>query len=332
MKQIFSLFTIFLLIFSGESFAKVKKKSVNKYLNITIPSENFLQINLLQKDCDRFVDGECFRLDHARLEPYYHETRITIFRNRIFAEQFFQSEDGEDANKRFLPVKDGSYKVIRLNQNLISFDVKNGQISNLKLLQGDVAKEKGVQSECDTTSAIYGFYQAYKKSLIVDQSGFFKDEYNFDGLKEFFTFVEILSPEKLMAMTKNPNQAAVAVEEIRLCKMPNSENYLVRHFSADECKTSTKDNFVECSKYSSCEDVLSVKNCKIVDLQSEEVVQEVVEKAEEILPQKEKAVEKLPSPDSSVKEKAIKEKMLEKPQDSNAEKLPEPQVEEVQLK
>lgn len=308
MKKIFSLFTIFLLIFGSESFAKTKKKPVIKYLDIAIPAEDFLQMNLDQNDCGKFVAGECFRRDHARDEPYYHETRITIFRNRIFAEQFFK-RDSLAADKMFLPVKDGFYQITRLNKNLILFHVKDGQVSDLKLLQGDVDNEKEARSKCDVTSAIYGFYQAYKKPLIVDQYGLYKDEFSFDGLKEFMTFIEATNPEKIMAMTKNPNQVATAIDDINLCKMPNSETYLVRHFSGDECKKITEDNIAECSKYSVCEDFLNVQNCEIVVPKSSEQLNLAPENPvqNEEQPQKEKPVQELPALDNSLKEENLKD-------------------------
>jgi hypothetical protein len=272
MKKLFLFLAIFSLIFSAESYAKAKKKKNIKprVTNIykTIPPEYFLQINLTQSECEKTLNvsaankTECFRRDKMRDEPYYHKSKITIFNGKIFAEQFSAEEDRQ-ANQVFLTVKNGSYKLSSSNSNSISFSVKDGLVSDLKLLQGNLAKEKKLESKCDVSEAIYGFYKANNSDGIVEKNIMFNDEFNFNGLKDLQIFIEKSNPQKAMSLTLNDNNSFEAIDNIRICKMPNSENYFLRRISDEGCKLGREETILECTKYSSCEDYLIIKDCEV---------------------------------------------------------------------
>jgi len=272
MKKLFLFLTIFSLIFSVEQAdAKGKKKKIIKKFYPEISAEYFLQFDLSRKDCERLLvvsaanKTACFRRDGMRDEPYYHQSKITIFSGKIFAEQF-STEDDKQVNQVFLMVKDGVYSLVNRNSNLISFSVKGGVVTDLKLLKGDLKKEKKLESNCDASEVIYGFYQANNQSGVVQRNIIFDDEFGFDGLKELQIFIEKSNPQKVMTVTPDANNSMEAIENIRLCKMPNSQNYFLRRISDESCKLNRDETIEECTKYSSCEDYLIIKNCEVTFL------------------------------------------------------------------
>ncbi len=266
MRNFFFLLAIFLLFFHAEgSAAKVKKKKIVTKIYPEISAEYFLQIDLSQSECEKFLDVSaenktaCFRRDGMRDAPYFHKSKITIFNGKIFAEQFFF--EGKD--QVFLAVKNGSYKLANHSGNLISFSVQNGLVSDLKLLKGDLSKEKKLESKCDENEAIYGFYQANDKSGIVQKNIIFNDEFGSSGLKELQIFIEKSNPEKVMAMAPDANNNTASIEDVRLCKMPDSQEYFLRRISDEGCELNRDETIRECTKYSACKDYLIVKNCGV---------------------------------------------------------------------
>jgi len=268
MRKIF-IFTLFLLFSVNVKAAeKHNKARISKVSHDVVISDlGFLQINLSQKDCEKmveFINGKsCFRRDHMRDKPYYHQTKIKIFNNKIFAMQVL-GDSQKPTDKAFLKIKNGSYKLKDEKENLISFYVKNGEITNFKLLKGNLEKEQKTQSKCDLAENIYGFYQAYDKTKIFDKSAPFRDEDDFEGLKEILFFVEKSNQAEVMVLQKDSDYSFAAVKEIRLCKVKDSANLLVKHISQDQCAMNHEESAVECAKYKSCEDYLVVKNCDVV--------------------------------------------------------------------
>ncbi|OFW81176.1 MAG: hypothetical protein A2887_01480 [Alphaproteobacteria bacterium RIFCSPLOWO2_01_FULL_40_26] len=264
MKKNFLLLALFSLIFANDpAFAKRKQKQI-KIREIAIPYEYILQSQLSQSECEKMVDIECFRRDHMRDQPYYHQSGIVLFHDKIFATQFFENRE-KSKNMLLLKVNDGSYKLTTDNGNLISFNIKNGTVSDLQLIRGDLTKEKKLESKCDLAEAVYGFYQAYDKSGIIEKSVLFRDKYDFSGLKEIIFFVEKSKQEEVLALLRNNLRNLDAIKNLRICKIANEENYFLRHFSADECEKNRDDaTAAECDKYSACEDFLVIKNCEVV--------------------------------------------------------------------
>lgn len=266
MRNFFFLLAIFsLFFFAEEAAAKIKKKKVVTKIYPEISAEYFLQIDLSQSECEKFLDVSvenktaCFRRDGMRDAPYFHKSKITIFNGKIFAEQFFFGEK----NQVFLAVKNGSYKLTNHGGNLVSFSVQNGLVSDLKLLKGDLSKEKKLESKCDENEAIYGFYQANDKSGIVQKNIIFKDEFGSAELKELQIFIEKPSPEKVMAMALDTNNNVAAIDNVRLCRMPDSQEYFLRRISDEGCELNRDETIRECAKYSACKDYLIVKDCEV---------------------------------------------------------------------
>jgi hypothetical protein len=267
MKKIFLTLTISsLFLGNAEAATRHKARTIKAVKKITEPlSEKFLQINLAQSGCEVMVetddDSACFRRDHMRDEVYYHKTKVTIFQGKIFAEQYFQSAE-KPTDRLFLKIKNGNYKIKTAAGNHIYFSVKDGAISKLKLLQGNLTKEKKAQSSCQITEAIYGFNQAYKDSELVVNPSLFVDEENFEGLLEFFTFYEKNNPAAIMVMSNQLNQTPTAIKDVMICQMPDKKNYNIRHFSDKECAKNYDEAAAECYKYKECIDHLIVKNCE----------------------------------------------------------------------
>jgi hypothetical protein len=247
--------------------AKMKLKHHIKRI-VTIPYEFLLQINLSQDECQKFVGGECFRRDKMREEPYYHKTKLVIFRDKIFAEQFFQGPERR-VDKLFLSVPNGRYDIKTNHDNEVSFSVKSGFVNNLKLRKGELEKEREPKSQCNISEIIYEFYQANDPSGIIAKTVLTKDEYNFDGFKEVTFFVEKNRQMDIMVVSKNSNQTPVAVKDLRLCKMPevsNPEIYFVKYVNNEKCQSDRFDDVAECNKYKDCEDYLVVKDCNVLML------------------------------------------------------------------
>jgi len=276
MKKIFLIFAL-LLLFFGTSEAKSLKKNFHKKAVApkakaysTSLFEELFEVNLTQGECEKLINSsnkpECFRRDSFFSDPYYHQTKITIFRGKVFAEQFFRDAE-KPTNRLFLAVKNGSYKVKDRSGNLVSLTTQNGFVSNLKITRNKKSSEKTAQIKCKITEAIYGFHQTYYGSGINVEADLFADEKNFKGLQEFFIFSEKEKPQIVMAMSNLPNQTPTALENITICKMPNAKHYSVKYFDNEICDPQgDEDEFLECQKYKECSEHLIVKNCEALVL------------------------------------------------------------------
>ncbi len=223
----------------------------------SIEPSYLLQITVAQNDCEKILGENCFFRDKLFSEPYLHETKLTIFLNKIFATQSFKDK------VITAQVKDGNYSLLSDNNNLISFNTKNGLISNLKLAKGDLTKESTNISKCNKSEILYNFYQTRNKdAAILTKSGFYRDEYHFNGINEYILFSEEANQSEIMVITKDAEQKITAIQNIQLCKMKNSDTLNVRHLSIDECLSNNQVT-EECFKYSECEDMIAVDNCEV---------------------------------------------------------------------
>ena len=237
--------------------AKQKISGKSNLAPHSIESSYFLQTTIAENDCEKFLGQSCFFRDRMLSEPYLHKTKLTIFSNKIFATQFFNDKT------IIAQVKDGAHSLISSNGNLISFNTKNGNVSNLALVKGNLTKEENNVSKCKKAETLYSFYNAYNKDdEIVTKSGIYKDEYDFKGLNEYTLFAEKKDLSEVMAITKNDDEKIVATENLQLCKMVNSDILNVRHLNEDECSGDKKPS-EECFKYQECEDVVAVENCEV---------------------------------------------------------------------
>jgi hypothetical protein len=277
MKSLLKIFTIFALLFvSGEAFAKSKKqatapkKKIEKALKtpqvIAIPQNYFLQADLDSKLCDKLTGDECFRRDGMRDKPYFHETTITIFEGKVFAQQIFHDEE-EPGNLLYVKLRDGLWEVETKRRNRISFVSKGGKVSDLKLLKGDFKIENDEPQPCEVALAVLGFARAYDPQLIVAKSRFFKDESDFDGLKEVLIFSEKnVEGAPLFALIKNSKKNYSPIFSLNLCKREDFENLLQRVISRDQCYLNLEDDAPECAKYQACHDYISIRSCNVTFL------------------------------------------------------------------
>ncbi len=194
----------------------------------------FLQIELTQSDCEKLTGGESFRYDSIHQNPYYHKTIITIFRQKIIAEQFSKHVRG-NVDVLLLPIKDGNHVLTKYhNGSSISFTAKNGIVSNLKM-SGSIVEMVVQASGCDLSEAIYKFYQLYDKDGIVEIASTFKDLENFNGLTEFSLFVEKADQTSIHAIMKKENERIRSLKRIKLCNIPGDNSYIVKPITYDRC-------------------------------------------------------------------------------------------------
>lgn len=121
-----------------ESLEKYKKGELNNFEEIE--GEYLIEAEL-KDNCDRATSGQCFRADKFFQEPYFHYTILTIFDQKVIAEQFFEGE-GRATDKVFLKVKDGEYLIYTKNKNKVFLVVKNGIAIELVVLNGDLEENR----------------------------------------------------------------------------------------------------------------------------------------------------------------------------------------------
>lgn len=264
-RKFFFFIAILAALASNLASAKPRKslrtKIVQPFQSWPISSSYFLQISLGEENCESIITKECLFRDKFLEAPYFHDTTLTIFLDKISATQLSNSTES-----RLSTIKDGSYKLRTIKDNLISFDVKNGDISNLTLLDGALKNEHQEYSKCIKTKILYNFYNIYNRQNELEiSSGSYKDEYNFDGIKEYIIFSTKNNPFDLMALSKDPNGKNHAINSTKLCKIPNDFLLNVRHVTKEECQFKDNLDNEECSRYATCIDSLTVNECEVLE-------------------------------------------------------------------
>lgn len=221
-----------------------------------IGSSYFLQITVAENDCEKLLGQSCIFRDKMFGDLYSHETKLVIFLDKIFATQSYNDKT------TIMQVKNGTFTLATDSNNLISFHTKEGTISDLKLVKGDLSKEQNNVSKCRKAENLYNFYNIYNNGAILTKSGIYRDEYDFKGLNEYILFSEKDDQPEIMALTKGDDQKTSALDNLQLCRMPNSDILNVRHLNVDECYGDNK-MAEECFKYQECENVIAVENCEV---------------------------------------------------------------------
>jgi len=255
---------------SAEVSAKSKKSlaKTEHQTSLTWPISNFyfLQISLDENNCLSTITEECLFRDKFLTTPYFHDTTVTIFLNKVFAKQSSNSTES-----RLITLKDGFHKLRTTNDNLISFNIKNGDITDLKLLDGDLKNEHLQYSKCVKTKILYDFYNIYNRQDELEiSSGIYKDDYNFEGIKDYIVFAEKNNPFDLMAISRNPDNSNSAINSIKLCKIPNDFASNARHITKEECFLAANFAIEECYRYASCVNHLAVDGCEVSVFAEEE--------------------------------------------------------------
>jgi hypothetical protein len=267
-----------------------------KYINENgrkINGDYFLQI-ISKKSCDIVTQTECFRRDRKNEEPYFHKTIISIFNNRIVAEQYFTTTNNN--KKIFLKVNNGNYQLTTTNDNLISFTVLDGIVRDLILVSGNISRENFIVSKCVIAEKNYGYLMAYNKQPKLVETNYFSNKDNFEGVRNLVIFSNIenidnLTLQDLMAIEVKSYNNIYAIENLNLCKKPNSDILEVREISKAECKKrqeclilinsnpdfqnkiidesclgyfdSKRQDFQSCSTSPECNDYAVIKDCEV---------------------------------------------------------------------
>lgn len=263
MVKKFLFFFVILILFSSPSYAQTGKKTApNKpaphYKVKSIADSYFLQITLDEDNCEKIVGVECEFKDRFIAGPYFHPTKLTLYLNKIIATQSFESGDS-----KLLKVRDGAYKLVTDNGNLVSFAVTKGDLFDLKTLQGNLENEVQKISKCDKGKMLYDFYTTYKRQdELYIKNITYSDEYDFDEVRNLILLSEKKNQSDIMALSQSTS-ANTAIANIRLCKFPKYEKSVVKHVTADECQLSTHEQDEECFRYQECIDHAAVKNCEV---------------------------------------------------------------------
>jgi len=216
---------------TDESLKKYKKGNLNNTQEI---DGDYIIESELKENCDRAIGGDCFRADKFFQEPYFHYTILSIFNKKIIAEQFFEGE-GRATDKVFLKVIDGEYLLFTKNKNKIFLVVKNGLVSELVVLDGDLSKESKIVSKCQYTDKLLAFHRLYQSNEYKEETVFYSDIKNFKGVLEATIFSENYQPKILYSAFKAPNKAIRAIQNLNLCRVGDSIQAIERDFTKGEC-------------------------------------------------------------------------------------------------
>ena len=219
-----------------ESLEKYKKGELNNFQEV---GGEYLIEAELRDNCDRATAGECFRSDKFFQEPYFHYTTLSIFNQKVIAEQFFEGE-GRARDKVFMRVKDGEYLVYTKNKNKIFLVVKNGLANELIVLNGDLEKESKITSKCQYADKLLAFHRLYKTNEQRENIFYYSDPKNFKGVVEATIFSEKYQPKTLYSISKLPNKEMRPTQNLNLCKIGENLQAIERDFTKNECSKKIK--------------------------------------------------------------------------------------------
>ncbi len=219
-----------------ESLQKYKKGELNNFQEIE--GEYLIEAEL-KDNCDRATSGQCFRGDKFFQEPYFHYTILTIFDQKVIAEQFFEGE-GRARDKVFMKVKDGEYLVYTKNKNKIFLVVKNGLANELVVLNGDLEKESKITSKCQYADKLLAFHRLYNTNEQREHALYYSDPKKFKGLVEATIFFEKYQPKTFYSTMKLPNKEMRAMQNLNLCKIGEDLQVIEREFTKKECSKKIK--------------------------------------------------------------------------------------------
>ena len=214
-----------------ESLEKYKKGELNNFQEID--GAYLIEVEL-KDNCDRITGESCFRSDKFFQEPYFHYTTLSIFNQKVIAEQFFEG-DGRVKDKVFVKVKDGEYLLYTKNQNKIFLIVKSGVVNELVALGGDLNKESKIISKCQYADKLLAFHRLYKTKEHNEETLFYTDVKNFKGVIEATIFSQKYQPKDLYAIFKIPNKEIRVIQNLNLCKIGDNFQAIERDFTKNEC-------------------------------------------------------------------------------------------------
>lgn len=228
-----------------------------EYLSQIISPSYLLELPLNDSNCEASIGQRCNYKDGITGGDYFHPVTLVVFQNKVMAIQSFK-----DGRKTLIRVINSNYTLKTKNDNLVSFTAKEGDVSNLKLSSGTLAKEvKADDLKCNKAKFLYDFYNLYhKESQIAKKTGSYMDEYDFKGIKEYIIFAPKDNITDAMAIISTQT-GATTIENLLLCQLNGYKELRVRHISKQQCLQNPTNE--ECSRYQNCEDKVKIKDCTI---------------------------------------------------------------------
>lgn len=233
-----------------------------EYLSQPISESYLLEIPLTIDNCEKVIGQICFYKDEVtgqgvKTELHFHPTNLVIFLHKIVAVQ-----NNPNSNKSLIRVRDSSYTFKTKNDNIVSFDVLDGDVYNLKLTFGSLSKETKVETfKCNKARFLYDFYALYKKeNEISKKTGTYLDEYDFKGVKEYVIFAPKNNITDTMAVISSQTNSST-VDNLMLCQLGNFKELRVRHVTKEQCAQNP--TIEECSRYANCRDKIAIKECVV---------------------------------------------------------------------
>jgi hypothetical protein len=223
---------------SIESTIKIEKtnsedliKQQNFIKSYFIDGEYLLEIEP-KDNCLKLFNQDCFRSDKFFQEPYFHYTLITIFQQKIVAEQYFE---GSEYDKKFIAINDGEYFLTTKNNNKILVVVKNGFVRELILVDGDIEKENKIFSKCQYADKLLAYHTLYKTNEIAQKKIFYSNKESFKNLIEGTIFYEKNHPQIFYTTAKIPNKEFKTIHNLNLCKTNDNLEAIEQDFTKTEC-------------------------------------------------------------------------------------------------
>jgi len=221
---------------TDEDLDKYDGDSLDKYPQI---DGEYIIESELKENCDKIMAEQCFRRDKFFQEPYFHYTVISIFKQKVIAQQFFEG-DGRARDKVFLRVNDGGYLLYTKNKNKVFLIVKNGLVEKFVLIEGDLANEYKITNKCQYADKLLAFHRLYQTNEIKENTIYYSDAKNFKGLIEATIFSEKNQSENFYSIFKIPNQEIRSIQNLNLCKRAENVIAIEKELTKKECNAKIK--------------------------------------------------------------------------------------------
>jgi len=220
-------------------------------------TDYFLEIELTPQNCNNTIISKCIFADSLFEKPYFHPTTLHIFNNKILATQLTYHK--KNLQKSYPKIFNKNYNFITTNQNKISFNVLDGNITELSLSQ---STNENKSNPCLFVDKLFLHQQLYAN--IKTQDIFFKIPNNSE-LKQlnFFEY----NNQKYALLYNNQSKSWQTIDNLILCQNKYQENLQNILWQ----KTFTQE---QCSQKLAClteNNIELLKNCQAlnnVDLES----------------------------------------------------------------
>ena len=197
------------------------------------PWFNYLLNIELKENCKKTINEDCVRSDNLLQDPYYHQTKLSIFYGKIIAEQYFENYK---IDKKFFLINDGEYIFKTTNDTKIKVTTKNSYVIELEILDGDLKNEMRIANKCQYIDKFYAFNKLNHNSEFNEKTIYYLDEEKFNGLIELKLFNEKKHPSNLYSLVKTANKEFRVLQNLNLCKIKDDIVVRKRNDTYAECK------------------------------------------------------------------------------------------------